>query len=208
MSELETIIPASADEADVAAFRSLDAALRFAFSNRHRGEPDSLAQHQKQVSARAPRFDSPEERAAWAGAIRRRIGTLGELQVAILVVRYAPRAFPCACRRACCSGWTRNDEWTEAAALLTERSIEAVPGSLSPRQLRAGIVRRWAGAEKVNIGILADRCAVHRNTAGTHAKAIRKWLETAYRKATDDADLALRCTPIDTHCANHARFPT
>lgn len=190
---MEAIIPAGSDETGGAAFRSLDAALRFAFANRHRGCRDSLAQHQKQTGqSGASRFDSPEERAAWAGAIRRRIGALSELQSAILVVRYAPRAFPCACRRACCSGWMRNDEWAEAAAAVTERSIEAVPGSLSPRHLRAGIVRRWAGAEKVNIGILADKCGVHRNTAGAHAKAIRKWLEASYRTAVDAADLALR----------------
>lgn len=194
MTEFEAIIPASADETEGAAFRSLEAALRFAFGNRYRGEPDSLAQHQKRVIGRggAPRFDDPEERAAWAGVIRRRIETLDELQAAILLVRFAPRAFPCACRRACCSGWSRNEEWVEAAALITDRSIEAVPGTLSPRQLRAGIVRRWAGAERKNLGLLADQCGVHRNTAGTHAKAIRKWLEALLRKASDAAVLALR----------------
>lgn len=194
MTEIEAILPPSADDVDGAAFRSLEAALRFAFGNRYRGVPDSLAQHQKRIASRGgtPRFEDDEERAAWAGAIRRRIGTLGELQTAILIVRYAPRASPCACRRACCSGWSRNDEWAEAAALITDRSIEAVPGTLSPRQLRAGIVKRWAGAERVNIGLLADKCGVHRNTAGAHAKAIRKWLDALLRRASDAADLALR----------------
>lgn len=191
VTEIESILPASADDAEAAAFRSLEAALRFAFGNRHRGEPDSLAQHQKQ-ERRASRFDSAEERSAWAGVIRRRIATLDPPQPAILVVRYAPRAFPCACRRPCCSGWTTNEEWTEAAAQITERSIEAVPGTLSPRQLRAGIVRRWAGAERVNIGLLADKCDVHRNTAGAHAKAIRKWLEALLRRASNAAEAALR----------------
>lgn len=192
MTEIEAILPPSADDVDGAAFRSLEAALRFAFGNRYRGTPDSLAQHQKRQARATPRFDDPEERAAWAGAIRRRIDSLDELQAAILIVRHAPRASPCACRRACCSGWSRNEEWVEAAALITDRSIEAVPGTLSPRQLRAGIVKRWAGAERVNIGLLADKCGVHRNTAGAHAKAIRKWLDALLRRASDAADLALR----------------
>lgn len=193
MTDIDSIVPASADEADSAAFGSVEAALRFAFGNRWRGEPDSLAQHQKRIGrSGAPPFEDTEERAAWAGAIRRRVDTLDELHVALLVVRFAPRGFPCACRRACCSGWSRNDEWAEAAALVTERALEAVPGTLSPRQLRAGIVRRWAGAERVNLGALADKCGVHRNTAGAHAKAIRKWLEALLRRASDAADLALR----------------
>jgi hypothetical protein len=193
VTDIESIIPVSADEADTAAFRSLDAALRFAFGNRYRGEPDSLAQHQKRTGrGGTPRFEDAEERAAWAGVIRRRIETLDELQAAILIIRFAPRAIPCACRRACCSGWSRNEEWHEAASIVTERAMEAVPGTLSPRQLRAGIVRRWAGAERVNLGMLADKCGVHRNTAGTHAKAIRKWLDALLRKASDAADLALR----------------
>lgn len=193
MTDIEAIIPASGDEAESAAFRSVESALRFAYGNRYRGEPDSLAQHQKRDGrSGAPRFADAEERAAWAGAIRRRIGTLDELQAAILIVRHAPRAFPCACRRLCCSGWSRNEEWAEAAAVVVERSIEAVPGTVSPRQLRAGVVRRWAGAERVNIGLLADKCGVHRNTAGAHAKAIRKWLEALLRRASDAADLALR----------------
>lgn len=194
MTEIATILPASADETDAAAFRSLESALRFAYGNRYRGEPDSLAQHQKRIASRGgtPRFESDEERAAWAGVIRRRISTLHPSRHALLVVRFAPRAFPCACRRACCSGWARNDEWAEAAATIVERSIEAVPGTVSPRQLRAGIVRRWAGAERVNIGILAEKCNVHRNTAGKQAKLIRRWLDQLERAALDDADLALR----------------
>ncbi len=199
MTEFEAIIPASADDAESAAFRSIESALRFALGNRYRGEPDSLAQHQKRIAGRggAPRFESDEERSAMAGVIRRRISTMHPSRHALLVVRFAPRAFPCACRRACCSGWAKNDEWAEALSTLVADSIVAVSGHVSNRQLRAGIVQRWAGASRVNIGILAEKCGVHRDTAGKQAKLIRKWLDQLERSALDEADLCLSGQPVD-----------
>ncbi len=199
MTDLETIVPVSSDATDGAAFSSVESALRFAFGNRHRGEPDSLAQHQKRIAARggSALFESDEERAAWAGVIRRRISTLHPSRHALLVVRFAPRAFPCACRRACCSGWARNEEWAEALATLVADSIVAVAGHVSNRQLRAGVIERWTGVKRVNIGILAEKCGVHRDTAGKQAKAIRKWLDQLERSALDEADLCLSVQPVD-----------
>jgi hypothetical protein len=121
---------------------------------------------------------------------------MSALRMALLVVRFAPRAMPCACRRPCCSGWAKNDEWVEALAHVVECSLEAISGQISNRQLRAGIVRRWAGSEKVNLGILAEKCGVHRNTAGKQAKAIRKWLDALERAAMEEADLCLVASPI------------
>ena len=190
MSEINSIIAPSADEAEHAAFRSIDAALRFAYGNCHRGEPDSLAKHAKSTGGE-PRFEDADERAAWAGDIRRRIATLSDVRQAILIVRFAPRAFPCSCRRLCCSGWSRNEEWSEALSRVVEGSVQAVSGQISNRQLRAGIVRKWAGADRVNIGILADKSGMHRNTAGKQAHLIRKWLEQLNRAAMDDAALCL-----------------
>lgn len=191
-ADTRDIIPPSADRADEAIFGSVDSALRFAFSNHLRATPDSLAQHQKRTRRSAEIFESREERAAMAGVIRRRIGTLQSSHIAIVTVRYAPKATPCSCRRPCCSGWARNPEWMEAAGEIIERSVSAVPGTVSPRRLREGVVKRWSGAERVHIGLLADQCHVHRNTAGAHAKAIRKWLDALFRAASDAADLALR----------------
>lgn len=196
MTDIESIIPPSADEADAAAFRSVDAALRFAFGYRYRGEPDSLAKHQKREGGPASIFADPEERAAWAGVIRRRIGTMHPSRVALLIVRFAPRATPCSCRRPCCSGWAKNEEWAEAVARLVEDSVQAVSGQISNRQLRAGVIRKWAGADRVNLGLLAEKCGVHRNTAGKQAKAIRKWLDALERAALDEADLCLVASPI------------
>ena len=198
MTEIEAILPQGADSADAAAFSSIEGALRFAFGNRYRGEPDSLAQHQKRTGrGGAPRFESDEERAAWAGVIRRRISTMHPSRHALLVVRFAPRAFPCACRRACCSGWAKNDEWAEALATLVADSIVAVAGHVSNRQLREGVIQRWAGVARVNVALLAEKCGVHRDTAGKQAKLIRKWLDLLERSALDEADLCLSVQPVD-----------
>ena len=190
VTDIDCIVAATADQSDSAAFRSVEAALRFAYGQRHRGEPDSLARHQKRETRGAPMFEDAEERAAWAGAIRRRLETLSPARRSVLVVRFAPRALPCSCRRPCCSGWAKNAEWTEACADLVELCIEAVAGQLANRQLRAGIVRKWSG-ERVNLGILAERCDVHRNPAGKQAKLIRKWLDRLEHQALKEADQCL-----------------
>lgn len=186
------IVPQSADDAADAVFRSVEAALRFAFGNRHRGSPDTLARYLKSAMGGAPRFDDEIERAAWAGDIRRRIDMVPPLSRALLITRFAPKAFPCACRRACCSGWRTNEEWANAAGEVTQRTPEAVPGTLLQRQLCRGVVLRWAKAEKVNIGLLADKCGVHRNTAGRQAKAITKWLDAGLSLAVERAHGAIR----------------
>ncbi|MCC6596463.1 MAG: hypothetical protein IT477_08170, partial [Rhodanobacteraceae bacterium] len=95
MTDIDCIVAATADQSDSAAFRSVEAALRFAYGQRHRGEPDSLARHQKRETRGAPMFEDAEERAAWAGAIRRRLETLSPARRSVLVVRFAPRALPC-----------------------------------------------------------------------------------------------------------------
>lgn len=198
MTDLDSIIPASSDETDSSAFRSVEGALKFAFGNRYRGEPDSLAQHQKREGKSGPpRFEDAEERAAWAGSIRRRISTMHPIRQAVLILRHAPRAMPCACRRPCCSGWARNEEWTEALPVLVDASLVAVAGQISNRQLREGVIKRWAGADRVNIGILAEKCGVHRDTAGKQAKAIRKWLDESQRRAMDEAHVLLIGQPVD-----------
>lgn len=199
MTEIDSIVPVSADQADLAAFSGVDAALRFAYGYRQRGLPDTLARYQRRGGDLSI-FDGIEERAAWAGDIRRRIGTLHPTRQAVLIVRFAPRASPCACRRPCCSGWARNEEWTESLSRLVDDAIQAVPGQISNRQLRLGIVRRWAGADRTNLQIIAEKCGVHRNTAGKQAKSIRRWLDQLEAAALQDAD---NCLTADGHGTAH-----
>lgn len=204
---IDSIIPAVADQADGAAFRSLAAALRFAFDVHGTRTASPLARFQPRRGGGPPSlFADAVERAAWAGAIRRRVFELNRTRQAVLIARYAPQAFPCACRRPCCSGWAVNPEWCDALGILTEASIAAVPATLSSRVLRAGVVRRWAGAEKISIGALADRCGVHRNTAGQHAKAITRWLGAVQVAAEDEAH-ELLAHPVLHDCAKRAGIP-
>lgn len=186
------IVPQSADDAADAVFRSVEAALRFAFGNRHRGSPDTLARYLKSAMGGAPRFDDEIERAAWAGDIRRRADMLPPLSRWLLIAKFAPKAFPCACRRACCSGWRINEEWAEAISEIVSRTPEAVPATLLQRRLCQGVVKRWAGGDRVNIGLLADQCGVHRNTAGKQAKAITAWLSAGFTLAIERAHAAIR----------------
>ena len=188
MIEITSIIPPSADRADQSAFASVEAALRFAFSQVDRGEPDSLAKHQPRRGGQSI-FEDKVERAAWSGDIKRRIAHMPRERSAILVVRFAPRSFPCSCRRACCSGWSKNEAWHEAAAVLVDEVI--VAGGAAHRSLRAGILKRWAIGEKLDIGVLADACGMHRNTAGKYNKVMRTWLDDTLRLALDDAYNAL-----------------
>lgn len=194
---IETIIPSGATDESTAAFASLDSALRFAYANQYRQDAGTLARFQKRTHRSAGIFDDKIEAAAWAGDIRRRIGTIHPHRQAILIVRYAPRAHPCACRNGCCSGWRVNNEWRDAMGVLVEAAAQAVAGAITNRQLRAGIVGKWAGADKANLGLLAEKCGVHRNTAGQQAKAIRKWLDQLLFAAEGDADLCLRGVRAD-----------
>lgn len=189
---IETIIPTDAEDADQAAFKSLASALRFAMNNHHAADPGTLARFQVRTRPGSSIFEDKFERAAWAGDILRRISGLHPTRTAILYVRYAPRSFPCACRRPCCSGHRVNEEWQNALAVVVEAATQAVAGKLSHRQLRAGIVKRWAGAERINIGVLADKCGVHRNTAGEHAKLIKRWLDALLFAAETEAEQCLR----------------
>ena len=42
VTDIDCIVAATADQSDSAAFRSVEAALRFAYGQRHRGEPDKF----------------------------------------------------------------------------------------------------------------------------------------------------------------------
>ena len=170
-----------------ALFDSIDGALRFAFGAADRGPAGTLGRLQK-ISGGPRLFDNREERLAVIGSIRRRIGTLAPLHQAMLVLRYAPSSFPCSCRSPCCSGRRRNDEWADAFGLIVTTASTAC--EVNRRALAEGAVRRWCG-DKTDIGRLADRCGVHRNTAGKHAKAAAKWLDATERAAIDQVALCL-----------------
>jgi hypothetical protein len=170
-----------------ALFETIEDALRFAFESTERGAGQgTLARLQKPRGGPVV-FDDRLERVGTRGVIRRRLETLSDLHQAILVARFAPRSFPCSCRSECCSGRRRNREWAEAVGAVVSAAGAAT--DVEKRGLVEGAVKRWCGAEKVDLGLLADRCGVHRNTAGKHAKAVTKWLHETELGALNQAAL-------------------
>lgn len=186
--EIDALAPqVVGDRAAGALFETIEEALRFAFESAERGAGQGTLARLQKPRGGPSRFDDKAERVGTRGLIRRRIETLSTLHQAVLAVRFAPRSFPCSCRSECCSGRRRNREWAEAVGAVVDAAV--APTGVTKRNLLEGVVKRWCGAEKVNIGILADRCEVHRNTAGKLAKTITKWLSATELAALDRAAL-------------------
>lgn len=62
VTDIDCIVAATADQSDTAAFRSVEAALRFAFGQRHRGEPDRDTPDPKAVERRRKLEEIEEQR--------------------------------------------------------------------------------------------------------------------------------------------------
>ena len=73
-------------------------------------------------------------------------------------------------------------------------SVEAFSGHITHYQLRDALVRRWAGEKggRTDLGKVADRIGVHRNTVDNHFKTMRRWLDSRYKQAMAQADALLR----------------
>lgn len=85
-------------------FNSTHDALVFAYN--FRGSPRRVI------------FEMPQEGglggldgAAQAGLIRRKVKSLGALEEAIIIAKFAPRAWECSCGASCCKGSKVNFEW-------------------------------------------------------------------------------------------------
>lgn len=177
--------------ADDALFRDAESALRWALNARARSpQRDTLASLQKVSAGRAliARADVPGQ----AGMILAALSELSQLDLSLLVLRLAPRARPCTCKRACCSGWAVEPLWNTCRTIVVDACTEAFPvGSTVHYLLRDSVVRRWTG-QKVDIGRSADAAGVHRNTAGNHGKLAAKWLNQHYKQALARAEAAMR----------------
>ena len=157
-------------------FRTPQDALVFAFNysmqTRDRSAVDRLAA----PSPRTGKGLSGNDGAGQAGMIRRELQQLTELERAVLVARFAPKAWPCTCGHACCSGYTPNPEYQAAISLLTEKVMPALAGRLVHYQLRRGLIEKAAG-RKVEIKALASRCEISEKTAGEHWQIIKLWFQ-------------------------------
>ncbi|WP_069267407.1 hypothetical protein [Paraburkholderia nodosa] len=157
-------------------FRTPQDALVFAFNysmqTRDRSAVDRLAS----PSPRTGKGLSGNDGAGQAGMIRRELQQLTELERAVLVARFAPKAWPCTCGHACCSGYTPNPEYQAAISLLTEKVMSALAGRLVHYQLRRGLIEKAAG-RKVEVKALAIKCEVSEKTAGEHWQLIKLWFQ-------------------------------
>ena len=172
-------------------FRDAEAALRWALQTRSRSpQRDTLASLRAAPGGRSlvSRADAPGQ----AGMILAALSELEPVEQALIVLRLGPRAKPCTCRRACCSGWAIEPLWNAARLAVVEASAEAYPsGTTVHALLRDSAVRRWAG-QKVDIGRAADAAGVHRNTVGIQAKTAAKWLNGEFKRALARAEAAMR----------------
>jgi len=101
---------------------------------------------------------------------------LSPLAQAIIIARYAPREFPCACGASCCSGHKPNHHWQAMIRYISDQAVgAALSGHLTARVVRDGLVARYFG-EKVHLQTLAKRGNVHPNTMTQHNAMVVNWL--------------------------------
>ncbi len=161
------------------AFNNTHGALIFAFNFSHQAyDPPLMNKLGWGPLNRISKGLSGNDGAAQAGMILSRLTRLTEPQQNVLIAKFAPRTWPCACRAPCCSGRKRNDEWEQAISDLARlAAAEALSGCLSNNRLRVGIVKRIFGDKAFTLEQLAERAGVGEKTARNHAIAIRKWLQ-------------------------------
>lgn len=115
--------------------------------------------------------------AAQAGMVFSKLFHLPPLYQYIVFATYAPRSIPCECRRSCCAGQKRNEQWHACIRMIEEAAItQALPGCISHRVLRRGIVLRAFGDKNVTLADLAEKAGVSETTANSHNSKVRQWL--------------------------------
>ncbi|BCF88687.1 hypothetical protein [Paraburkholderia largidicola] len=157
-------------------FRTPQDALIFAFNYSMQRADRSLVDRMASPSPRTGKGLSGNDGAGQAGMIRRELEQLTDIERAVLVARFAPRSWPCACGRSCCSGYTPNPEYQQAISLLTQAAMSVLAGRIVHYQLRRGLVEKAAGM-KVEIKALALKCEVSEKTADAHWQVIKLWFQ-------------------------------
>lgn len=185
------------ESGDLALFRSVNAALAFAFNFTH---------GQYKPSAMASMMGGPRKQgrglggldgAGQAGIIRLEVERVAPAARAqILVARFAVRSVPCSCRHECCSGHRPNQEWllaiAELASLVREEALERCVVNF---KLRHDIVRRYFG-EKKSLVDAARSAGVDRDTASAHAGKIIAFLKSEEQHARYEIEGRLKVAGI------------
>ena len=138
-------------------FSSAHAAMTFAFNFQGLPSLSVMNRMGQEPSGMPGKGLSGLDGAAQAGIIRCKLHTLGALHEAILIADIAPRSQPCPCRSSCCSGYTLNQEWSDAINWLSDNvRVEALDGHRTTHPIRRACVEVYFGAKLTNIKISHD----------------------------------------------------
>lgn len=111
----------------------------------------------------------------------------------IVFASYAPRSIECTCGRPCCVGHKPNEFWQACIREIEEAAItQALPGCISHRVLRRGIVQREFGDKRIVLADLAEKAGVDKNTATNHSVRVRFWLNGSPARKGQDEILGVR----------------
>jgi hypothetical protein len=156
-------------------FRTPQDALIFAFNYSMQQQGRPLADRMASPAARTGKGLAGNDGAGQAGMVRRELAFLQEIELAVLIARFAPRSMPCACRNPCCSGFRPNQEWEDAIRVLEQAALEQLAGHLSHYRMRRRLVEKAVGL-KVEIKTLAKECGVNEKTVSAHWRIIKTWM--------------------------------
>ena len=156
-------------------FRTPQDAYIFAFNYSMQQQGRPLADRMASPAVRTGKGLSGNDGAGQAGMVRRELAVMEEVQLAVLIARFAPRAMPCACRNPCCSGFKPNPEWEDAIRVLEQCALQQLAGHLSKYRLRRRLVEKGVGM-KIEIKSLAKECGVSEKTVSAHWKIIKTWM--------------------------------
>jgi hypothetical protein len=176
-------------------FRTPQDAMIFAFNYSMQQQGRPLADRLASPGARSGKGLSGNDGAGQAGMVRRELAFLQEVELAVLIARFAPRSMPCACRNACCSGHRPNPEWLDAIRVLEQAALGQLAGHLSHYRLRRHLVEKAVGL-KVELKALAKECGVNEKTVAAHWRIIKIWMHgqkaqhSISRKARDRSEHA------------------
>lgn len=187
-------------------FLSFAHALRFAYACSSRHWDPSVLGRMLQQATRLPDEKGVEGRSveldrmpggmdaiAQAGMVRSTVRRVaGDVGEAVMIGRYAPRTFPCSCRRPCCRGRTQNDEMRDAIGLVARELDRWVFTNRSQNfDLRRGYVLLYFG-DQTPYQVLADRFGVHVNTVANSAKKVSDWMHGIEDRAGGEISVALQ----------------
>ena len=163
-------------------FRDAQQAVGFAFAADGAAHvPRSPMSRMASSPSKQGRFDSMADSAAQSGMIRGLLHRgLDDLHLAILLCRCARRTKPCDCHKECCLGYVDNPEHVACVEFLSDVSIVALSGLLSPRGLRGAVIRKYFSAESGQSERVdrewSKRFQVPRELVTAHTANITRWL--------------------------------